>query len=293
MRKEYQIIENTGHDINFIEKFHEYVSTIFPSISFKEWHKKGFWDENYKSFSINEADRIISNACISQLQIILNGKIFKGIQIGAVGTLPDYRNKGLSRKILEYILNKYNKDTDLFFLYANDSVLDYYPKFGFTSQTEYKFVKNVAKNSHNYKAVKLDLNYEKDFKLILEILNNRKSISKIFGAKNYQYITMWHLLNIYKNDIYYLSDVDSIFVMKENNSSLDIFEIFSKNNFNLDNVLPRIISSNKIAEVRFYFPPDQFVYSFDEIIKDDTGLFIKGTMNFDNKHFRFPITAIT
>ncbi len=26
-------------------KFHKYISMVFPSISFKEWHSKGFWTE--------------------------------------------------------------------------------------------------------------------------------------------------------------------------------------------------------------------------------------------------------
>ena len=65
------------------------------------------------------------------MNLIVNDKTVNGIQIGAVGTLPEYRNKGLSKYLMDLVLDKYQDSTDISFLFANETVTEFYPKFGF------------------------------------------------------------------------------------------------------------------------------------------------------------------
>ncbi|GIO00553.1 hypothetical protein J5TS2_12210 [Brevibacillus halotolerans] len=59
-------------------------------------------------------------------------------------THPDYRNKGLSGKLMHYIIDKYEKECDFIYLFANETVLDFYPKFGFEKLQESSFYLKVA-----------------------------------------------------------------------------------------------------------------------------------------------------
>lgn len=58
-------------------------------------------------------------------------------------TETDYRNQGLIRKIMEEIEQDYADRVDGMYLFANDDVLNFYPKFGFQKATEYQYSKEV------------------------------------------------------------------------------------------------------------------------------------------------------
>jgi GNAT superfamily N-acetyltransferase len=53
------------------------------------------------------------------------------IQLGTVMTHPDYQGQGLSRVLLKKAIADYRDKCDLIFSFANNSVLNFYPKFGF------------------------------------------------------------------------------------------------------------------------------------------------------------------
>lgn len=52
-------------------------------------------------------------------------------------TDPDYRGRGLSRWLIDRVLEDFEQQVDFIFLYANDSVLDFYPKLGFKRAPEF------------------------------------------------------------------------------------------------------------------------------------------------------------
>lgn len=56
----------------------------------------------------------------------------------------EYRNKGISRKLMDKVLQDWKDKCDAIYLYANDSVLDFYPKFGFIKAKEYQYSKNIV-----------------------------------------------------------------------------------------------------------------------------------------------------
>ena len=55
----------------------------------------------------------------------------------------------------------------------------------------------------------------------------------------------------------------------------------------------KIISSDKIQRINYYFPPDQLEYKYDQVIVEQTGLFVRGETFKDNVLIKFPETAHT
>jgi len=96
---------------------------------FQFWYDLNLWDENYESYSIIENGEIVSNICVYKTQILFNQKKYSALSVGAVATKKEYRGRGLSRTLMEQIIKKY--DNVPMYLSANDSVVDFYPKFGF------------------------------------------------------------------------------------------------------------------------------------------------------------------
>ena len=104
---EAKLITGYRKDAQHRTLFYEFIGEVFPSADFIEWNNKGYWSDKFVPFSLVENGKIISNVCTSKMKLLIDGEPVKGIQIGAVGTLPEYRNKGLSRYLMDLILDEY------------------------------------------------------------------------------------------------------------------------------------------------------------------------------------------
>jgi hypothetical protein len=104
--------------------FLRYVSEIFPRISFHDWYRHGGWDDTYRVFALFEGERIVASASLTRMNVILNDRPVRGWQLGAVGTLPEHRMRGLQRQTLSRLL-EHTGDDDLVYLFANHHVLDF------------------------------------------------------------------------------------------------------------------------------------------------------------------------
>lgn len=290
----YDIKSNYRDNDELRKKFFEFTKNVFPGLDFFEWYKNGFWTHAYIPFSIIESGKIISNVSISKMKIFLNGKSKNAIQFGTVGTLPEFREKGLSRYLMEYVLDLFKDDIDLFYLYANDTVTEFYPKFGFKKVEEVIFQRTNDIPLTNYKAVKLDLANSSDKKLVAELINKRAPVSKLFSAYDYEFITWWYIFNFHSNDLYYLPNENIILIAGENNNDLHIYDIIFEHPFNIEIALPKILKHNEFISINYYFSPDVLNYKFDKTIRSaDSPLFIRGNFNLEQRQFKYPYTAQT
>lgn len=80
-------------------------------------------------------------------------------------THPAYRHQGLAAKLINYIPDKCGNEYDFIYLFANDKVLDFYPKF----------VKKQVTPKSTLR--KLDVNIHADFMLMKEFAAERIPVS--------------------------------------------------------------------------------------------------------------------
>lgn len=293
MNQNIKLIENYRDNELHRNQFFHFISKVFPKISFEEWYEKGFWTDDYTPISITDPRKIIANASITLMNVIINGKEHKAAQIGTVATLPEFRGQGLSNYLMKYIFDKYETKVDFFFLYANEDVINFYPKYGFKEVKENLFIQNVKFKKEEPRTRKLNIVNEDDYSLLLSVLNNSKPITKRFGSYNYSSITMWHVLNIYHDNLYYFEKENAIIIKQMTSDTLHLLEVFFTIPFDLKSILPNIIDHDSVKYVKLYFPPDIFNYKYDEVIEENTLLFIKGSVEINCVSFRFPVTAVT
>ncbi len=109
-------------------QFNDLLMAVF-GFSFEPWHNFGLWSEDYTCYSIIDNGVMLANASIYRMKMIINDKEKECLQLGAVVTHPERRGEGLSRMIMETILDQFG---DLpIFLWAHPGVQNFYPKFGF------------------------------------------------------------------------------------------------------------------------------------------------------------------
>ncbi|MGN4123453.1 GNAT family N-acetyltransferase [Lysinibacillus sphaericus] len=290
---EYQLISDYKQNEKYKESFNELAKQVFE-LDFKEWYDRGLWGDNYICYSYLNGEQVIANASVNKMVVIANGKEYKAIQLGTVMTHPDYRHQGLAAKLMNHIIKKYEKDCDFIYLFANDTVLDFYPKFGFKKVQESSFslkTCHLKKRTKKGTLRKLDINNQADFELMKDFAINRMPVSSILGVKNNEHLLMFYFTLVFKDAIYYLEEEDVLILFERENQQLHIFDIISKKRVDLDMLNGDITMDTEI--IYFHFTPDDVCSNIhtEFITNSDDTLFVRPLINIETKHFLFPLTS--
>jgi GNAT superfamily N-acetyltransferase len=275
-----------------LRKSFSQLATDTFGITFENWFQKGFWNERYIPFSFADRGKVIANVSVNLLDLVIDGKSKRAIQIGTVMTHPDYRKKGLSANLMNRVLEEYKDKYDIMYLFANKTVLNFYPKFGFTPIDEYIYYMEYSSNRIDYTGIrKLDGSQADDLSFIYKFASERLPVSQRFGTVYAEGILMFYCMNVFCNDIYYLEHEDVIAIYKKENSQLDIFDIIYKKEINILDILAKI-ADHDIEKIVFHFTPN---FEDNNLEKNMlySGLFVR---TYGENHFpenvKHPITSI-
>ena len=105
-------------------------------LDFEPWYRGGWWGERYIPYLLTVDGRAAANVSVNVLDTRFQGRPRRYSQLGTVMSAPAFRGRGYSRRLLETVLDRWRDRCDGVYLYANDSVLDFYPKFGFRPGVE-------------------------------------------------------------------------------------------------------------------------------------------------------------
>jgi GNAT superfamily N-acetyltransferase len=210
------------------QSFNQLAKDTF-GIDFEEWYKQGFWNDRYVCYSFIDGDRVVANVSANKMDLIVEGKPVKAIQIGTVMTDPDHRGMGLAKSLLNKVLEKYEKEYDLIYLFANRNVLKFYPKFGFKPFQETEFSMEISVQGVDSIGVrKLDVSKAEDLDIIVRVAPERASLSRLLSVKNSENLLVWYRLNVFTEDLYYLEEQDTIVIFKLEEDKIHLYDIVSK-----------------------------------------------------------------
>jgi predicted N-acetyltransferase YhbS len=280
------------NDEKLRESFNELATLVF-GIHFEDWYQKGYWNHRYIPFSYTRENKVIANVSVNLLDFVIKGKKKRAIQIGTVMTHPDYRNQGLSACLMNKVLEEYKHQYDFMYLYANKTVLDFYPKFGFKPVDEYQFSMDYRSSQVDSTGIrKLDSRKIEDLNLIYQYASERIPVSKLFATENSQGLLMFHCIYVFGNHLYYLENEDVIVIFEQEGNQVHIFDIVSKEEVNIESILSKITNSNHNKIVFHYTPEYEDINTQTEIFNGDEVLFVKtsGSNQFP-LHVKHPITS--
>lgn len=72
-----------------------------------EWFQNGFWGEKYIPCSLVDGEKVIANVSVNRMDFNLDGIEKHYIQLGTVMTDKAYRGQGLSRYLMEKVIEEY------------------------------------------------------------------------------------------------------------------------------------------------------------------------------------------
>lgn len=106
---------------------------------FEAWYRAGHWGDRYIPYSLLVDGRIVANASANIMDCVADGERLRLVQIGTVMTHPEHRGRGYARMVLERLIDEWRPRCDGLYLYPNDTVQRFYPRFGFVPGAEYRY----------------------------------------------------------------------------------------------------------------------------------------------------------
>lgn len=287
-----QSLTITCRDDQWHEAFIDYVPKVFPRASFRRWYGLGGWNEDYVAFSIADGADIVANASLQRMNIVLRGEWITGWQLGAVGVVPQWRGRGLQRQTMQRLLGSVD-EKDIVFLFANDTVLDFYPLFGFKRVIESVFAAefNVRPASEPLRALSIDR--AEDLALLARVAATAAPTTREFGARDYGGVLLWYWANFYDGCFYYCEAEDAIIVAEHDGATLRICDVLARTPFDLRSYLPRV-AKDAAQRVEFGFTPSTW-WPDARAVADytDSPLFVRGAHRLPEAPFKFPMLAQT
>ncbi|CAK7012657.1 GNAT family N-acetyltransferase [uncultured Tissierella sp.] len=260
--------------------------------NFKQWYENGYWEDKYIPYSLLDGDEVVSNVSVNIMDFIILGEQKRYIQIGTVMTDEEYRGQGLSRILMERVIKEWEDKCDLIYLFANDSVLDFYPKFGFEQCDEYQYSIKRIKEDKSEKIIRMNMDSNIDREFVYNMVCNTIPLSKVFMKNNVSLI-MFYCTYFMKDSIYYIEDYDTIVICDFHKDILYMQDVFATKEVNLDKIINAMMNEKTKKVVLGFAPNNITSYEKSLVNEEDTTLFIKmGKENpFKIRDLMFPVLS--
>ena len=152
------------------------------------------------------------------------------MQLGTVLTAPACRGQGLSRALMERVLADWREGCDLVFLFANNSVLDFYPRFGFVPLTEQETAFPLEAGRPRLPVRRLDMADEGDRALLVRMAETTAPQGVLSMVRNPQ-LVMFYCQCFeglpFREQVYWLESLPAAVVARQEGDTLVISDIFS------------------------------------------------------------------
>ncbi|MFT4106452.1 MAG: GNAT family N-acetyltransferase [Lacrimispora sp.] len=282
----YQLCKDVMRNDARRKAFNELADKTFQ-LSFENWYQDGYWEETNMPYTLFDGKKAVANVSANRMELIWQGKKCNYIQLGTVMTDVSYRNQGLSRLLMDEIMKDWETQCDAIFLFANKRVLDFYPKFGFKREKQYRYSTRVDKAPGLRR--KMDMSCLQDREMLKKYYLKSNPFSNLQVVNNYS-VLMFYCSSFMKDSVYYIPQCDAVVIGEQEGSVFHCFEIFCDGGKNLNDMI-RLAAPEGINEVILGFTPkDGLSYKIKPVDDSDNALFVlKSKENiFEGQELIFP-----
>lgn len=270
----YTLVWDFKDDPELRAGFNALTQRVFQ-FDFEQWYQAGYWKQAYCPFSLMKDGRFIANVSANDLTFRINGDEKKAIQIGTVMTDPAFRNRGLSRALMETVLQEYEGKTDFQYLFANDEVLDFYPKFGFRTATETQCKSRVKRQVESPEVRQLNLDVPEDLDLLMRIGETKAANAQLAMVGNFE-LNMFYCGFFLREYLYYIPALDAVAVAIRKADKLFIQEVFADQLVDLQTVIQALMTEAEMEVSLGFSPIDAAGFELVPYEEEDRTLFLRG-----------------
>lgn len=286
MNRMYHIVKNVRDNDKMRESFNRLAQETF-GLDFEDWYRNGYWGKNYIPYSIAEEGKVVANVSVNIMDMLMTGRKVHMIQLGTVMTAEEHRNRGLIRRIMEEIETDYGKKAEGMYLFANDSVLELYPKFGFREEREHQYVKRVG-NANSSAMRRIPMTGKGEWELLENAIEKNRFCGRLDMADN-SGLLMFYVTKFMRENVYYSKELDAYAIAEVEDGNGLIHAVFSEREIGLGEIVRAF--GDSIQRVTLGFTPANGEgYDCVERKEEDTTLFVKGKAldGFGEKGMMFP-----
>jgi len=288
--KSYVYIINYKDDDLLRKSFNHLMMKTYK-FNLEEYYQSGYWGEGYIPYSILDGDKVVSNVSVNVMDFSYMGEKMRFIQIGTVMTDLEYRNQGLNRYLMGQVLREWRDKCDLVYLFANDSVLEFYPKFGFVPTREYQCSKEIHTENRTLNIVKLDMSAEKDKNLLMDTVNESVHFAKLSVRDSSS--TMFYCTSFMKGNVFFIKDFNAIAIAEFKDNMVYLNDVYCKKEVLLDDIIEAMVTKENNKVVLGFTPKDTESYNQTVLHEENTTLFILDDKKriFNNNKIMFPVLS--
>lgn len=274
--REYEVISGYRRDDRLRASFNELAGETF-GLDFESWYQNGYWGEDYNPHSIVIDGEVAANVSVNRTDFIRRGERIRLIQLGTVMTRKKYRNQGLSSRIMEMVLRDCGQ-ADGIYLFANDSVLDFYPRFGFCRAEEYQYKRELTAGKEGT-MMPVPMRDKKDWDKV-ERAVRCSACNSALNLDGNSGLIMFYLTKFMRENVYYDESLNVYAVAEKKGEELLLNQVFSQERADIVKVAEAF--GKEFKRVRLGFTPlDPDGFEACRLWQEDTTLFVKGKV-FDN-----------
>lgn len=277
-----EVIRNYRHDKALRDSFNALAEATF-GLNFENWYQMGYWGDSYNPYSILLDGKIVANVSLNRTDMLIGGEKKRMYQIGTVMTDPEYRNRGLIREIMAEI-EKDTADADGMYLFGNDDVVEFYPKFGFVPGKEYLYTKLVSQTGENlWTMVPMDKKENRD--ALAAAMAENTFHTGCMMVDNPELI-FFYAAQFMQENVYFWEEKNTWAIAEIEEGNLLLHNVFSAGSISLEEVIAAFGAEVKIVTLGFA-PENGEGFTVEVYQEEDCNFFVKGDV-FGEKKLRIP-----
>lgn len=268
MRK---IIKHYREDAALRDSFNQLAEETF-GLNFEAWYRNGFWGDHYEPYSVFEDGRIVANVSLNRADMLVEGTRKRIYQLGTVMTHPGCRRRGYIRALMAEI-EKDTRDADGIYLFANDSVVEFYPRFGFEKGEEFLYTRAVEQTCQG----RMEQVLMKDaagWNKLGKAMELGEPLSACAMVDNPGLI-FFYVAQFMQENVYYDGSLNAWAVAELEGGELVLHNVFAPADVTLDAVIAAFGSRVKKVTLGFA-PKDASGFTPVPLREEDSTFFVKG-----------------
>ena len=287
------------------KSFNELTQNTF-GFDFEDWYQTGHWQDLYIPHVLLDGEKVVSNVSVNLIKFDVKGEQKYYIQLGTVMTDEAHRGQGLNREIMEKIMAEYQDKVDGIYLFGNDDVLEYYPKFGFVPTKEYEYYMSCENCAGvaPYEIEKVNMEKDEECEKLYEVIRkyaedaDDKSCGQKINENDGLYMS--HNLGLYQfwfsagfgDNVYYVPENGCYVVVEMDGEILRIHQILGREKVDILR-FAKAFGDNVKEVVLAYTPYHTENFMVREHKEEDCTLFIwgKDLERIEREKMMFPVMS--
>lgn len=271
--QQFTLLENFKDDARLRASFNALTQQTFE-FDFEQWYQDGYWGEGYQPSVLVHDGRIVANISVNLMHFDVLGEFQRWIQIGTVMVAPEYRGKGLSRVLLERVLDRWQRQCELIYLFANDTVLDYYPRFGFQRVIEHEYSAALKASAQPCSFHKVDMDDLLERQRFISAVDSAVPVARLAMRNNHSQ-TMFYCTSFFKDCVYYSAAHQAYVVVEIADGVMTLYEVFARQALDLQALLAELSTPQTTRVVLGFAPLNVSGFEARPLESDDS-LFVLG-----------------